>query len=191
MGFALAERARERGAEVTLIAGPVALSTPAGVKRVDIESALELRAALWQALGDDLGMADALVMAAAVADYRPRAPSQSKLARSGPLTLELEPNPDLLAEVGQARKSERPVLIGFALETATDAAIVARARQKLTKKGVDLIVANHAAQSLGLDDTRVLLVESDGERDLGFRSKRDAADGIVDWLVERLSGLPS
>jgi phosphopantothenoylcysteine decarboxylase/phosphopantothenate--cysteine ligase len=191
MGFALAERARERGAEVTLIAGPVALPTPAGVRRIDIDTALALRTALWDTLGDDLTRADALVMAAAVADYRPRTPSSTKLPRSGPLTLELEPNPDLLAEIGRARKSARPVLVGFALETDDDERVVARAREKLLKKAVDLVVANHAAESLGRDDIRVHLVEKDVTHALEAASKRDAADSILDWLVQRFSEPPA
>jgi phosphopantothenoylcysteine decarboxylase/phosphopantothenate--cysteine ligase len=191
MGFALAERARERGAEVTLIAGPVALPTPAGVRRIDIDTALALRTALWDTLGADLTRADALVMAAAVADYRPRLPSSTKLPRSGPLTLELEPNPDLLAELGHARKSARPVLVGFALETDDDERVVARAREKLLKKRVDLVVANHAAESLGRDDIRVHLVEKDATHALEAASKRDAADSILDWLVERFSEQPA
>ena len=191
MGFSLAERARDRGAAVTLITGPVALSTPPGVRRIDIDSALSLRAALWDTLGADLTQADALIMAAAVADYRPLNPSTTKLTRVGSLTLELESNPDLLAEVGHSRKSARPVLIGFALETDSDERITARAREKLLKKRVDLVVANHAAESLGRDDTRVLLVENDSTRAFDAISKRDAADHILDWLVERFSELPA
>src|SRR6185369_7017456 len=96
MGFAIAERAALRGATVTLIAGPVSLPTPLGVTRLDVRSTESLRSALWQVLGGDLGGADALVMAAAVADYRPAAPSSTKLRRTGqPLSLELVPNPDL------------------------------------------------------------------------------------------------
>jgi phosphopantothenoylcysteine decarboxylase/phosphopantothenate--cysteine ligase len=187
MGFALARRARERGARVTLIAGPVALATPPGVDRVDVESALELQAALWEALGADLTRADALIMAAAVADYRPRAASATKLQRSGPTTLELEPNPDLLSEIGLRRQSQRPVLVGFALETDTDSRIVERAREKLLKKRVDLVVANPAGESLERDDIRVFLVDAERAQALSTLSKSDAADHILDWLIERFS----
>jgi phosphopantothenoylcysteine decarboxylase/phosphopantothenate--cysteine ligase len=188
LGFALAERARARGADVTLIAGPVALSTPPGVRRVDVESALSLQRALWDALGPDLSKADALIMAAAVADYRPKAASESKLKRSGPLTLELEPNPDLLAEIGARRTAARPVLIGFALETDTDERIVASAREKLTKKRVDLVVANHAAESIGRDDIRITLVGPDTASPFGPVPKAEAAERLLDWLVARLAG---
>jgi phosphopantothenoylcysteine decarboxylase/phosphopantothenate--cysteine ligase len=188
LGFALAERARARGADVTLIAGPVALSTPPGVRRVDVESALALQRALWDALGPDLSKADALIMAAAVADYRPKAASESKLKRSGPLTLELEPNPDLLAEIGARRTGARPVLIGFALETDTDERIVESARVKLTKKRVDLVVANHAAESIGRDDIRITLVGPDTAAAFGPVPKAEAAERLLDWLVARLPG---
>ncbi len=187
LGFALAERARSRGAEVTLIAGPVALPTPPGVRRVDVESALSLKQALWEALGADLSRADALIMAAAVADYRPRAASESKLKRSGPLTLELEPNPDLLAEVGARRTGARPVLVGFALETDSDERLIASAREKLTKKRVDLVVANHAAESIGRDDIRLTLVGPDTAAPFGPAPKAQAAERLLDWLSERLA----
>jgi phosphopantothenoylcysteine decarboxylase/phosphopantothenate--cysteine ligase len=188
LGFALAERARARGAEVTLIAGPVSLPTPPGVRRVDVESALSLQRALWDALGPDLSKADALIMAAAVADYRPKAVSDSKLKRSGALTLELEPNPDLLAEIGARRTAARPVLIGFALETDTDEKIVESAREKLTKKRVDLVVANHAAESIGRDDIRITLVGPDTAAPFGPVPKAEAAERLLDWLVARLAG---
>lgn len=188
LGFALAARARARGADVTLIAGPVALPTPPGVRRIDVESALSLQRALSDALGPDLSKADALIMAAAVADYRPKAASESKLKRSGPLTLELEPNPDLLAEIGARRTTARPVLIGFALETDTDERLVASAREKLSKKRVDLVVANHAAESIGRDDIRITLVGPDTAASFGPAPKAEAADRLLDWLVARLAG---
>src|SRR5580704_16484073 len=131
MGFAVAERAAARGAEVTLIAGPVTLPTPPGVRRVDVRGALEMRAALWTALGQDLSGADALVMAAAVADHRPAEVAASKIKKGDAgAAIELVKNPDLLREVGAARESrarggrrsappvsppvrpERPVLVG-------------------------------------------------------------------------------
>jgi phosphopantothenoylcysteine decarboxylase/phosphopantothenate--cysteine ligase len=121
MGFACAERAAARGAEVTLLAGPVTLATPHGVKRVDVRGAVAMQAALWQALGTDLSRADALVMAAAVADHRPTEISATKLKKKGDerVTLELVKNPDLLAEIGAARRGRRPVLVGFATTMST------------------------------------------------------------------------
>jgi phosphopantothenoylcysteine decarboxylase/phosphopantothenate--cysteine ligase len=188
MGFAIAERAAQRGAQVTLIAGPVSLPTPVGVERIDVRSAEAMRQALWQVLGRDLSGADALIMAAAVADYRPRVASPDKLRRQGEgLTLDLVPNPDLLAEVGHARHGDHPVLVGFALETVSDEKAVASARSKLMSKRVDLVVANRADESIGRDDTRVLLVGVRTCEVLERTSKRIAADRLLDRVSAELS----
>ena len=186
MGFAIAERAALHGARVTLITGPVALPTPPGVTRIDVRSAVAMRSALWLALHPDLSGADALIMAAAVADYRPAETHASKIKRgSGPLTLELVPNPDLLAEIGEARRGPFPVLVGFALETDTDERVVARAREKLTKKRVDMVVANRAEESLGLDYVRATLVSAKDADALPAMPKEDAADRILDFIANR------
>jgi phosphopantothenoylcysteine decarboxylase/phosphopantothenate--cysteine ligase len=187
MGFAIAARAALHGARVTLITGPVALATPPGVTRIDVRSAIAMRSALWLALHPDLSGADALIMAAAVADYRPAETHASKLKRgSGPLTLELVPNPDLLAEIGAARSGRLPVLVGFALETDSDERLIARAREKLAKKRVDLVVANSAAESLELDHVRATLVGVRDAEPLPAMPKEDAADRILDWVSTRL-----
>jgi phosphopantothenoylcysteine decarboxylase/phosphopantothenate--cysteine ligase len=197
MGFAVAEQAAARGAEVTLVAGPVQLSTPQGVRRVDIRSALEMREALWRALGPDLSGADALVMAAAVADHRPAQIAPHKIKKgdaSG--SIELVKNPDLLGEVGAARHgagapsggprrqasgpASRPVLVGFAVETAGGEALVAYARRKLEEKRVDLVVANEAADSFGREDNRVVLVTAAGAETLPKASKSSLATAILD-----------
>ncbi len=189
MGFAVAARAAARGARVTLVAGPVALPTPAGVDRVDTRGALAMRQALWAALGEDLGAADALVMTAAVGDYRIKEPSATKIKRGpGSLLLELVPNPDLLAEIGEARarapSARLPVLVGFAVETAPDdAALVAVARGKLEAKRVDLVVANHAAESFGRDDNRAILVTRDDAAPLATMDKTALADLILDRVA--------
>lgn len=186
MGFAIAERAALHGARVTLIAGPVALPTPAGVTRIDVRSAVAMRSALWLALHPDLSGADALIMAAAVADYRPAETHASKIKRgSGPLVLELVPNPDLLAEIGEARRGLFPVLVGFALETDSDERVVARAREKLTKKRVDMVVANRPEESLGLDYVRATLVNAKDAEALPAMPKEDAADKILDFIAKR------
>jgi phosphopantothenoylcysteine decarboxylase / phosphopantothenate---cysteine ligase len=187
MGFALAERAAAHGAKVTLVAGPVALATPAGVTRVDVRSALAMRGALWQALKPDLSGADALIMTAAVADYRPAETHASKLKRGAEaIGLELVPNDDLLAEIGAARKAERPVLVGFALETETGEQLVNAARAKLAKKRVDLVVANHPDSSIGRDSISGSLVGVRDAEAFGPLSKRDAADRILDFVVAQL-----
>ncbi|HEX6766337.1 MAG TPA: bifunctional phosphopantothenoylcysteine decarboxylase/phosphopantothenate--cysteine ligase CoaBC [Polyangiaceae bacterium] len=187
MGFAVAARARMLGATVTLIAGPVALPTPAGVRRVDVRSANSMRTALWQALRPDLSGADALVMAAAVADYRPAQVSAKKLASgSGAFTLELVPNPDLLREIGHARRGQKPVLVGFALETEPEPQAVQNARRKLADKRVDLVVANQASEALERDDIRALLVDARDCRVIDKTTKEDAAGRILDFVVETL-----
>jgi phosphopantothenoylcysteine decarboxylase/phosphopantothenate--cysteine ligase len=190
MGFAIAERAAARGARVTLVAGPVTLRTPAGVQRVDVRSAVAMRGAVWQALGPDLGHADALVMAAAVGDFRPAETHQSKLKRGkqGDATrIDLAQNADILAEIGQARRTSRPVLVGFAVETDTDEQVIALARGKLLHKRVDIVVANHASDSLGKDDNRVTLVTKDRAEPFARANKLELADHILDWLAARLA----
>ncbi len=190
MGFALAERAAARGARVTLVSGPVSLPTPAAVQRVDVRSAVAMRGAIWQALGPDLSHADALIMAAAVGDFRPAETHATKLKRSGSKDasrLELVENPDILAEVGKARSSKRPVLVGFAVETDSDDKVVSLAQGKLRDKRVDIVVANHASDSLGKDDNRVTLVTRDKVEPLARLNKLELADHVLDWLATRFS----
>jgi phosphopantothenoylcysteine decarboxylase/phosphopantothenate--cysteine ligase len=190
MGFAIAERAAAHGAKVTLIAGPVNRPTPPGVQRVDVRSAMAMRSAIWQALHPDLKNADALIMAAAVADYRPAETHASKIKRSSePLSLELVPNTDLLAEIGHARQSEMPVLVGFALETESQERVIQHARAKLAQKCVDLVVANHADESLERDDIRAVLVGVRDSIPLDPMPKEAAAERIIEWVAARLGSL--
>lgn len=186
MGFAIASSAARLGARVTLIAGPVELATPAGVARIDVRSALDMQAALARSLGDDLRGADALVMCAAVSDYRARTISPTKLKRAAhDLQLELLPNPDLLAEIGRARRGKAPFLLGFAVETAQGAELERAAREKLASKRVDAIVANAAADALGGVDTRALIVSADGAVPIAG-SKVTVGDEIAEYLAARL-----
>jgi phosphopantothenoylcysteine decarboxylase/phosphopantothenate--cysteine ligase len=186
MGFAIARSAAARGAEVTLIAGPVSLVTPAGVRRVDVRSALEMQEALSQALGDGLAGADALVMCAAVSDYRPRVLASEKLKRSASdFNLQLVPNPDLLAEIGRARRGHTPYLLGFAVETAQGEQLERAARLKLAQKRVDAVVANTAGDALGTDETRAVIVTPDAALPLAG-SKQSVSDAIVEFLADRL-----
>ncbi len=178
MGFAVAERAAARGHDVVLVAGPVALATPAGVTRVDVVSALDLLAAVQH----HLPQTDVLVMAAAVADWRPRTVSAVKLKkRAMNPTLELEPNPDVLLTV-QPSKGDR-LFVGFAAETGDP---LAEARRKLAAKGLDLMVANDVSQpdaGFAVDTNRVVLLPRDGAPEaLPLLSKRDVAERIVDWI---------
>jgi phosphopantothenoylcysteine decarboxylase / phosphopantothenate---cysteine ligase len=164
MGFALASAAARRGAEVTLIAGPVSLATPPGVtRRLDVESARDMQ----QALGPAAAGADVVVMAAAVADFRPTMRAVGKLSRrtNAPTAVPLTANPDLLAELGRARTGTRPLLVGFAAEVEAGEALIARARQKLADKRCDVVVANDVSEAglgFGSDRNAVTLVFSDG-----------------------------
>ncbi|HMI83501.1 MAG TPA: bifunctional phosphopantothenoylcysteine decarboxylase/phosphopantothenate--cysteine ligase CoaBC [Polyangiaceae bacterium] len=181
MGFAVAERAAARGAKVTLVTGPVELLTPAGVERIDVRSAREMKAGIDAALGPALGGAEALIMSAAVADYAPREQYAHKMKKAGDtVSLELVKNPDLLAEVGAARTGARPVLVGFAVETAEPDILVAYAQKKLREKKVDLMVANPAADSFALDTNRATFVTESAAEALPLMSKSDLADQILD-----------
>jgi len=182
MGYAIARRAARRGAHVVLVSAPTTLDTPAGVERVETRSARDMQAAV-SARAD----VDVVIMAAAVADYRPAEAAPDKLKKSdGSLHLELVRNPDILAGLGAARQGERPVLIGFALETRD---VVKNARGKLTRKKVDLVVANHASDAFGTETNEVTLVSADEEVALPTLDKSDVADRVLDWVVARLGEL--
>jgi len=181
MGFACAAAASDRGARVTLVTGPTHLDTPIGATRVDVRGALEMQRAIDDAMAD----ADVLIMAAAVADYRPAAQSEQKTKKSGDtMTLELVKNPDILAEIGRRRgAAKRPVLVGFAVETDD---LAGYARKKRVEKKVDFVVANLAAHGFGGDSDEVILVDEKGERAMSG-SKRGIADAILDEVVGRLA----
>ena len=186
MGFAIARRAAMRGARVTLIAGPVERPTPPGVRRVDVRSALSMREALRDTLGDDLQQADVLVMAAAVGDYRAAVRHDEKIKRSADtLSIDLVPNPDLIAEIGGARTGARPVLVGFAVETAAGDELVELARGKLRRKKVDFVVANPADIAFGGDSNLAVLVGDDGVDRLPLMAKQALADRILDRVRDR------
>lgn len=179
MGYALAEAARDRGAAVTLVAGPTSLPDPPAVTVVRVQTALQMRDAVQEAVK----AADALVMAAAVADYRPLAFSPSKL-KKGPerWTLEMARNPDILSE------AQGPfVRVGFAAETDN---VVEYARDKLQKKGLDLIVANRVSgpeSALGGESSRVTIIRRDGAaEELPVLPKYDVAVKVLDRVREVL-----
>ncbi len=202
MGIAVAEAARDRGARVTLVAAVVSVQLPDGVEVIRAETAAEMRAALGRLLLEPDGRPgfDVLVMAAAVADFRPSVPADHKLPRTDAgLTLELVPNPDLLAEVGQLVRGvdgaglpsgrplvPRPVLVGFAAETGG----MARAAEKLARKRVDLLVANDVAEAgsgFGTPTNRVtLLAPGAADEALPLLPKRDVAERILDRVVAAL-----
>lgn len=179
MGFALAERAAARGAEVELVAGPVHLPTPPAVRRTDVRSALDMLDALSAAVSQPT---DALIMAAAVGDYRPSSASPEKLKRGGPSQIELVENPDVIATLAARSFARRPVFVAFAVETGSDERVIEYARGKLTKKGVDAVVANHAADSFRRDDNRAHLITPDMQHSFETMSKLDLADEILNWV---------
>lgn len=187
MGYAIAAVALDQGAEVILITGPVSIAAPPGAQVVFVETALQMQRALGEELGEDLGGADALIMAAAVADFRPKFASREKVKRgTEDYTLELSPNPDVLAEIGRRRAGLRPVLVGFALETVEGDDLISLGRQKLIKKQADMIVANKAHESLGRDDAVVRLVSARDCVPLDNMRKSDVAEHIIGWVVRRL-----
>jgi phosphopantothenoylcysteine decarboxylase/phosphopantothenate--cysteine ligase len=174
MGFALAAAARDRGANVILVAGPTSITAPSGVERIDVRSARDMQVAIDAVLP----RCDAVIMTAAIADYRPTNPADSKIKKSTEkLTIELVKNPDILATLGANRTSHRPVLIGFAMETDR---LLENARKKLVTKKVDLIVANEAAIGFGRDDTQAVLVSHASEEPTPPTSKNDLAHRILD-----------
>nr|WP_283254823.1 bifunctional phosphopantothenoylcysteine decarboxylase/phosphopantothenate--cysteine ligase CoaBC [Luteimonas galliterrae] len=181
MGFAIAAAAARRGAEVALIAGPVHLATPAGVRRTDVRSAAQLRDAVFAALP-----ADVYIGAAAVADYAPRAVADNKIKKSSDtLVLELVPTPDTLAEVAASPSRPRCV-VGFAAETQD---VEAHARGKLQKKRLDLIAANRVGvQGSGFesDDNALTVYSREAARTLGPAPKTRLADELLDLIAERL-----
>jgi len=203
MGIAIAEAAVDRGARVTLIAGNVSVPLPAGpgLSIVRAESTGAMRAALLAIVFDSNGGPgfDALVMAAAVADFRPVRAADTKLTRGEAMTLDLEPTPDLLAEIGRLVRgldsagqvtreplSPRPFLVGFAAETGS----LARAPGKLRAKGLDLLVANDVAEpgsGFGTDTNRVTFYAPDAPADpRPLQGKRAVADELLDRVARAL-----
>lgn len=181
MGYALAEAARERGANVVLVTGPTELTPPAGLPTTHVETTEEMQRAL-QGL---VATADALIMSAAPADYRPKTHADKKRPRSsGALTVELEATPDIL---GSLQRRKGMVVVGFALETGNG---LANARAKLQNKALDFVILNDATEpGAGFEVTtnRVTILGRNGTQvDLPLLSKRDVADRILDVVEEAL-----
>jgi phosphopantothenoylcysteine decarboxylase/phosphopantothenate--cysteine ligase len=183
MGIALAAAAQRRGAQVALILGPSAVAPPVGVETSHVETAAQLQWALDNAARD----ADAIVMTAAVADYRPVKEAKEKLKRGelgAKTSVALVANPDLLAELGARRKGKRPLLVGFAAETND---VVANAQRKLRDKKCDLIVANDVSEpnsGFAVDTNHVQLVDQRGVVDVPAGPKAEVAHRIIDRMVE-------
>jgi len=184
MGFAVAASAARAGAEVVLVAGPVQLPTPPGVQRVDVRSAEQMRQAVFAALP-----ADIYIGAAAVADYTPRAFSPSKIKKTGTgqvLALDLVRTPDILAEVAAREDAGLKLVVGFAAETDN---VADYARQKLTSKRLDLIIANRVGvpgAGFESDTNAMTAFWPGGERDFASAPKVQLADALVALVAERL-----
>ena len=195
MGFALAEECAQRGAEVTLVAGPVSMECSEAIHRIDVESCEEM----YQAATAAFKESDAAILCAAVADFRPATQATQKIKRethpqplptgrgeSG-LTLRLVPNPDIAAALGKM-KTEKQVLVGFALETNDEEV---NAKKKLEKKNLDFIVLN-SLQNKGTcfqsDENQISIISKEGQRDYEKKSKQAVARDIVDEIEKRVKG---
>jgi phosphopantothenoylcysteine decarboxylase/phosphopantothenate--cysteine ligase len=179
MGYAIASAARDRGAKVTLVTAPTSLPDPAGVETVHVRTTAEMKTAVAKAVA----RADALIMAAAVADYQPKTAAKTKIKKETPsLTLELVRTPDIITEV-----KGKFLRVGFAAESED---VVANAKKKLQKKNLDLIVANDITDKksgFGVDTNKVTLIDKKGKAEkLPLMSKREVADKILDRLVGML-----
>jgi phosphopantothenoylcysteine decarboxylase/phosphopantothenate--cysteine ligase len=182
MGFAVARAAVEAGAEVTVVAGPVNLPTPAGVRRVDVETAAEMFAATIERIAD----VDIYIGAAAISDYRPEPAAHKIKKRTDRLTLDMVKSPDLLATI--AARPGAPFTVGFAAETER---LEEYARQKLDRKGLDMIVANQVGAKLGFDedDNSVLILWRDGQETLCRMPKCDLARRIIATVAARFTAV--
>ncbi|HZI64534.1 MAG TPA: phosphopantothenoylcysteine decarboxylase, partial [Thermoanaerobaculia bacterium] len=184
MGFALAGEAARRGARVVLVAGPVELATPPGVERIDVQTAAEMEGAVAARAAE----ADLLILAAAVADFRPRQAAPSKIKRGAGLpALALEPTPDVLAAA--LRRAPRAVAVGFAAETED---LEANARAKLESKGVDFLVANDVSRAdiaFGSDANEVVVFRRGGPpARFAIRPKTELAADLLDIFLPALAG---
>ena len=183
MGYAIAAAAARRGAEVTLVSGPTSLGAPAGVRRIDVESAAQMRDAMLTAFDD----ADVAICSAAVADYTPAAPADHKLKKSREHldAIELTETADILADLCCSKGSR--VVVGFAAETDD---LLAHAQEKLERKGADLIVANDVSRpesTFGADTNRVALVSAEGVEQLETMPLPAVADAILDAVLQRVA----
>ena len=179
MGFALAEECAARGADVTLIAGPVNLKTVhPGITRIDVTSAQQM----YEAAMKHFPQSDAAILCAAVADFTPAEVAQSKIKRKGEITLTLKPNPDIAASLGAIKRPDQR-MVGFALETNDE---FSNAQDKLERKNLDFIVLNSLRDEgagFGYDTNKVTLIDRKGSEELPLQSKKDVAKAIISKLA--------
>jgi phosphopantothenoylcysteine decarboxylase/phosphopantothenate--cysteine ligase len=185
MGFAIARAAREAGAEVTLVAGPVSLTTPQGVHRIDVRSALNMHAAVMQ----QASTASIFIATAAVADWRPASAAEQKIKKDGSGNapeLQFVENPDILATLAQSERGQSRALycVGFAAESHD---LQAHAQAKRLRKGVPLLVGNIGPQAFGQDENTLLLVDEQGCNELARDSKLSLARQLIANIASRLS----
>ncbi len=181
MGFAVAQAAREAGATVVLVAGPVSLPTPAGVRRVDVESAADMLAAVLT----ELPGTDIFISTAAVADYRPARAAEHKIKKTTEtMELAMQRTTDVLATV--AARADRPLVVGFAAETE---AVEQNARTKLMKKNLDMIAANEVGHDKAFDceDNQLIVLSRNGRHELGRAGKLTLARGLVGLIAQDLA----
>ncbi|MEF3193256.1 MAG: bifunctional phosphopantothenoylcysteine decarboxylase/phosphopantothenate--cysteine ligase CoaBC [Halothiobacillaceae bacterium] len=179
MGYALAEAARDAGAEVVLISGPTALPTPQGVTRIDVETALQMREAVMGAMPCDI-----FIGTAAVADYRPLEAAPKKIKKGAEqFTITLVKNPDIVSEV--AALPERPFVVGFAAETEH---VLEHARDKLVRKKLDLIAANRVGEGLAFDqpDNALTVLWDGGQAELPQADKRLLARQLIEFIAQKI-----
>ena len=184
MGFALATAAQQAGAQVTLVAGPVALATPHGVRRIDVRSALDMQAAVLA----QAGQADVFIATAAVADWRPAQVAVEKIKKDGGggmTTIQWQENPDILAEVAASPRAQTGALycVGFAAESHD---LQAHAQAKRLRKGVPLMVGNIGPATFGADDNALLLVDAQGSTEWPRATKLALARQLVAEVARRL-----
>ena len=184
MGFSISRAARLAGADVTLVAGPVSLPTPRGVRRVDVRSARDM----LQAVEQNMGAAQVFISTAAVADWRPAAPADQKIKKDGSgqtPQLGFVENPDILATVAQSARARSGALfcVGFAAESHD---LLAHATVKRARKGVPLLVGNIGPSTFGQDDNALLLVDASGARALPRASKQALATQLIEDIARRL-----
>ena len=179
MGFALAEECAARGADVTLIAGPVNLKTVhPGINRIDVTSARQM----YEAAMKHFPESDAAILCAAVADFTPAVTSDTKIKRKGEITITLKPNPDIAASLGATKRPDQR-MVGFALETNDE---FSNAQDKLKRKNLDFIVLNSLRDEgagFGYDTNKVTLIDSKGSQELPLQSKKDVAKAIISKLA--------
>ena len=176
LGAALVASAIGAGHQVTLIAGPIAVTIPQGARRIDVETAADMHAAVMREFPEH----DLLIMAAAVADFRPRYSRAGKVERDGTLAIEFEPTDDILAAAGKVKRPDQRT-VGFSLETGKK---LERARQKMMRKGVDLMVYNHAATMESAMIDSVLLYPDGRGEPLASREKGEFAELLIQRAVD-------